>query len=287
MINLNISGIVCLLFFLNCTPAGQRTETRIPEQHEQEIAMLNPSGKTIETRFNCPAGFKRVMALKGSFGEYLRQLPLKSDGSPVMTYNGRVKSPGNVHEAVVDLPIGNKDLHQCADAVMRLRAEYLFSCGKLDSIHFNFTNGFRVDYNEWRKGKRVRVQGNKTSWVQTTSPSETQKSFWEYLETIFSYAGTLSLSRELKPVRPVDLKAGDVFIQGGSPGHAVIVVDVAVNPETGEKIFMLAQSYMPAQEIHILKNRNSRELSPWYVLENDEYLSTPEWQFRMDMLKKF
>ena len=85
MINLNISGIVCLLFFLNCTPAGQQSETRISEKSEEELPILNPSGKTIETRFNCPAGFKRVMALKGSFGEYLRQLPLKPDGSPVMT----------------------------------------------------------------------------------------------------------------------------------------------------------------------------------------------------------
>lgn len=249
--------------------------------------ILNPAGQTPETRFNCPEGYQRVPALKGSFAEYLRNLPLKADGSPVMTYNGRIKSPSDVHEAVVDLPIGNKDLHQCADAVIRLRADYLYSIGKYDSIHFNFTNGFRVDYNEWRKGKRIKVNGNKTTWVQSSPISGTEKSYWDYLEAIFTYAGTLSLSKELTTQKWSDLKAGDVFIQGGSPGHAVIVVDVAVNQANGKKIFMLAQSYMPAQEIHILKNPDNHEISPWYILENTTFLNTPEWQFRMDMLKMF
>ena len=54
-----------------------------------------------------------------------------------------------------------------------------------------------------------------------------------------------------------DIEIGDVFIQTGNPyGHAIIIVDVAIN-KNKEKIFMLAQSYMPAQEIHILKNPNN------------------------------
>ena len=64
---------------------------------------------------------------------------------------------------------------------------------------------------------------------------------------VFSYAGTASLSRELAPVNYQDMKIGDVFIQGGHPGHAVIVVDIAVHPKTKKKVFLLAQSYMPAQ----------------------------------------
>ena len=51
-------------------------------------------------------------------------------------------------------------------------------------------------------------------------------------------------------VSPVtSMQIGDVLIQGGSPGHAVIVVDMAENPATGEKLYLLAQSYMPAQDI--------------------------------------
>jgi hypothetical protein len=77
-------------------------------------------------------------------------------------------------------------------------------------------------------GKRIVVQGNKSYWRQGGSPSNTYKDFWNYMETIFMYAGTLSLSKEMNSIKIYDLKIGDVFIQGGSPGHAVIVVDMAI-----------------------------------------------------------
>ncbi|MBK7945997.1 MAG: hypothetical protein IPJ85_12150 [Flavobacteriales bacterium] len=41
--------------------------------------------------------------------------------------------------------------------------------------------------------------------------------------------------------------------------------------------FLLAQSYMPAQDMHIVRNPDSRE-GAWYVLEGDA-LRTPEWTF--------
>jgi Domain of unknown function (4846) len=101
------------------------------------------------------------------------------------------------------------------------------------------------------------------------------------------YAGTLSLSKELKSKQVKDLSIGDVFIQGGSPGHAVIVVDVAIKGSNGEKVFLLAQSYMPAQEIHVLVNPNDGGFSPWYSADFGEELVTPEWTFKRDMLKQF
>jgi len=40
------------------------------------------------------------------------------------------------------------------------------------------------------------------------------------------------LSKEIKPVNDLNnLQAGDVFIKAGSPGHAMIVVDVATARE--------------------------------------------------------
>ena len=50
------------------------------------------------------------------------------------------------------------------------------------------------------------------------------------------------------------MQIGDVFIKGGFPGHAVVVLDMAENDRTGQRVFLLAQSYMPAQDIHIMKN---------------------------------
>ena len=80
------------------------------------------------------------------------------------------------------------------------------------------------------------------------------------------------------------LDIGDVFIKGGSPGHAVIVVDKCVGPE-GEVRFMLAQSYMPAQDIQILVGDHKE--SPWYDLNFGEILNTPEFQFSKNDFKSF
>lgn len=77
--------------------------------------------------------------------------------------------------------------------------------------------------------------------------------------------------------------------QGGHPGHAVIVVDMAVHPKTKKKVFLLAQSYMPAQHIHILTNPVNRKKSPWYELSDsdDGKVYTPEWIFNKKDLKQF
>lgn len=251
------------------------------------INKKNLIGNTIEQRFLLPQGFVREEDSKTSFDFFLRNLPLKPLGSNVLYFNGTVKPNRNVYEAVVDLPIGKQDLHQCADAVMRLRADYFYTQKQYDKIHFNFTNGFRADFSKWAAGYRIAIKGNKTSWVKTAKPSDSYETYWKYLEKVFMYAGTASLEKELKPINVSDIKIGDVFIKGGLPGHAVIVVDMAVNPKNNQKIVLLAQSYMPAQEIQILKNPNSSSLSPWYAVDFGTSLKTPEWTFSSSQLKRF
>ena len=248
--------------------------------------LIDRNGKTIRERINPPAGFTRVKAADGSFGQYLRDLPLKPPGSKVKYYNGSVK-PGKVYEAVVDLDVGDRDLQQCADAVIRLRAEYLYGKGLYDRIRFNFTNGFNADYATWRQGNRIVVEGNRAYWVKRTGTSGDYGSFRQYLDMVFAYAGTLSLAGEMKKAPLAEMKIGDVFLKGEDPGHCVMVVDMAENSVTGEKIFMLAQSYMPAQDIHILKNPRNEEISPWYPLNFGDTLSTPEWIFNKNQLVRF
>ena len=95
------------------------------------------------------------------------------------------------------------------------------------------------------------------------------------------------MSQELHKVSDISLmKIGDVFIQGGFPGHAILVVDMAVNG-SGKKLFLLVQSYMPAQEIHVLNNPVDSDSSPWYKLDFGEILYTPEWTFTRNDLKRF
>jgi hypothetical protein len=58
-------------------------------------------------------------------------------------------------------------------------------------------------------------------------------------------------------------------------------VDVATNRK-GDKIFMLAQSYMPAQDIHILNGEDG----PWYHAR-EGMIATPEYTFRSLDLRSF
>jgi hypothetical protein len=277
-----------LLILTSCnTNAEQVKEEKIIENTAEVVISINPTGKTIAERFSAPTGFTRVKTASNTFAVYLQNFKLKPHGSDVHYYNGKIKPNEDVYDAVLDIDVGNYDLQQCADAVMRLRAEYLFKQKRYDEIHFNFTNGFKADYSKWHQGYRVNVEGNNTNWVKKATPSIAYTSFREYLKLVFTYAGTKSLEKEMKTVSINDLHIGDVFIKGGSPGHAVIVVDMAVNEQTGEKLFLLAQSYMPAQEIQILKNPMNPSISPWYSTNFTGPLYTPEWTFQKNQLKRF
>ena len=65
------------------------------------------------------------------------------------------------------------------------------------------------------------------------------------------------------------------------------MVDMAVHSESGQKVMMLAQSFMPAQELHVLKNNKIKDLSPWYKIDTSRELTLPEWSFDWGDLKRF
>ena len=264
--------IVYLITLVSLIACGQ--STRPSEMVDaSELPRINIEGQTISTRINLPEGYSRIDIDSHSFAAYLRNFSLKPDGTEVFYYNGKPKYTQNLHVAVLNIDVGSQDLQQCADAVMRLRGEYLYHSKDYSKIAFNFVSDGKARYfMDYREGD--------TSY----------KSFRKYMNYIFSYANTRSLYNELEPVTNIQsMQIGDVFIQTGNPfGHAVIVVDMAENKETGAKIFMIAQSYMPAQDIHILKNLQDREMNPWYRIDNQaKQVNTPEWTFYPVDLRRF
>ena len=211
----------------------------------------------VHTRFKPSAGYTRVAVAPGSFGAYLQSLTLKPAGTHTKTYTGSIARTDLYTAAVIDMSIGSQDLQQCADAVMRLRAEYLYQQKTYKAIAFNFTSGFKCDYIHYADGYRYANE----RWVLKGKKDYSYPNFLRYMNLVFSYAGTLSLQKELKPVtNPNDIKAGDVFIKGGSPGHCFIVMDVTED-SAHKKQFLLAQSFMPAQNIQVLEDG-----SPWFSL---------------------
>ena len=267
----------------------EKTDT---EATDTETTDAETTTEQLSNRFAPPSGYQRLPAKPRSFSRWLRGLPLKPKGTEVKLYNGALKFNQSAHAAIIDIDVGTRDLQQCADAVMRLRAEYLYGQKRFKDIRFNFTDGTPVSFSRWSKGGRPRVQGRRTKWRNGGKTGSNRPNFRRYMTMVFAYAGTYSLARELTPVKPKALEAGNVFIHGGFPGHAVLVVDVSVDPKSGKKKFLLAQSYMPAQDMHVLNNPNSKDASPWYELPTGDALKTtklmtPEWTFAWSDLKRF
>lgn len=248
----------------------------------------NSSESALRHQIPVPDGFERLPVAAGSFAEWLRYLPLLPANTKVMLFNNTEKPYQDGAFRVVNIDIGNADLQQCADAIMRLKAEYHYSKNEYDKIHFNYTSGDKVSFDDWRKGRQPKVSNSKIYFTSATGNTDNSyTNFKKYLRSVFMYAGTASLSKELKMRSLSQMQIGDVFIKGGFPGHAVLVMDMAENPQTGERVFLLAQSYMPAQSIHILRNPNNNALSPWYSTQLGDMLYTPEWDFAADALKYF
>lgn len=199
-----------------------------------------------------PKGYTRVKC--DGYGNYLRKLKLTGN-KQIHTYKGDIINRRNTY-AVLDIDVGNKNLQQCADAAIRLWAEYLYSIKAYNRIYFHaLSNGNAIRFNTWAKKKR----------------SYSYKTFRNYLDYVYGLCNSTSMWKEMKSIKPQDLRVGDcfIYINEHTYGHVVTVVDMAVN-QKGEKIFMVAQSWMPAQQIHIITDESS--YSPWYKLtENGSY----------------
>jgi Domain of unknown function (4846) len=245
-----------LLIFTSCQQKKEKFVTSDNILIEPKTAVVYKFIGEIET----PDGYTRTPVAKNSFAEWLRTVQLKKD-KRVFLYNGSLKPNQSAQFAVVDIPVGNKDLQQCADAVMRLRAEYLYLNKK--PMAFMDYNGRWYNWNG---------EGNRNM-------------FDNYLQNVFGWCGSASLEKQLNPVVDFStIKAGDVLVRGGFPGHAITVVDIATNNKE-QKVYLLAQGYQPAQDIHVLNNLMDASLSPWYAVESANLIITPEWRFNKENLK--
>ena len=247
---------------------------------------------TIETKFNPPEGYERVY--NDDYSKFLRNFPLKKDNI-VKLYDGTNKDNYSfeynteIWAAVLDYDIGTADLHQCADAVLYMRANYLYKQGLTKNLHFNFVSGFTANYLDYLT-HYYKVEGNKVSLVSRNNILEdNSETLRKWLRQIWMFANTWSIDEyDSFQVNILDMKPGDFFITSNPPpgiGHAINVVDVVVNSITKKKKFMLSQSYMPAQETQILINPENGGV--WYTLDEFKDIETPEWTFTVNQLKRF
>jgi hypothetical protein len=255
-----------LLFLcsFSCNNNANSENTDNNSTRSTKITPLNENEYLQIKNIPLPTGYERIKNADNSFAAWLENVALKKDKT-VYKFDGTEKYNQTAQFAVLDISVGKKDLQQCADAVMRLRAEYLFAQEKFDEIIFR-DNG---------------------SGVYTFMQPYNRDSFTKYLDKVFGMCGTASLAKQLKQKNNFsDIQAGDVLIRGGFPGHAVMVMDVAEN-KAGKRIYMIAQSYMPAQDIHVLQNPLNNDLSPWYEAGEEELIKTPEYIFYRNELMQW
>lgn len=207
---------------------------------------------------------------KGSWQYFLQHLPVGS--GRVVDYQGNPITNQQKAALIVHYDVGSKDLQQCADALIRIRSEYLFAAHRYSDITFHFTSGHLYAFNAYCSGLRPVVTGNQVSFSPLSTPCEpSHAALRRYLDIVYTYAGTISLARELHHTS--DISVGTVIILPGSPGHCTLVVDEATTG-SGEKVYKLAEGYSPAQSIYILRSTVESALGPWQPLQAGTTITT-------------
>ena len=241
-----------------------------PKWHEQTSVPPGVKGAdgTQETAVAPPEGYERIPAAEGSFLQFMREMPVREQGSSILTYDGKAISSANA-AAVYTLSLPDVDLQQCADTVIRLWSEYFYQTGQTDRIAFSYSNGYETSWADWQKGWRY-LTVPVTGWtfrLKLKGQDDSLQQMHNYLKAVMRYAGTLSLEAESQPIGISEAHAGDIICKGGAPGHVVVIVDEAVN-EKGERCFLLAQGLIPSQSAHIIAGVHDSPLGetcPWYT----------------------
>lgn len=250
-------------------------------------SLINKEGRTIKTRIKVPEGYKRINPLTESFSEYIQNYKLKESGAEVINYNGQPYIYQSGHVGVLEVPVPTNGLQQCADALIRIRSEYLWDQNRKDEIGFKFTSGHYCSWTKYAEGYRPKINGNNVTFSKTASVNHSKENFYKYLNLIYTYAGTYSLSQELKKVPQLsEVVIGDLLIYPGFPGHVMMVADI-IEDGQGHRRFAFFQGNTPAQSVHIIKNATNVVMSPWYDLEGKTSLNTPIYTFSSFEMVRF
>lgn len=245
------------------------------------VAAALAAAPTLEERFAAPEGFARVPVDEGSYAAWLRRLPLLPPGAPLLAYDGRVVS--TPHLAVIEVDVGSKDLQQCADSAMRLYAEWRWARGDARDLVFHATSGDPLPWARYAAGERFVAVGNKVRWSKKAAPAGDRATFRAWLDDVYVYAGSASLHRDTTSVRAGDVRGGDLYVLPGSPGHVVVVLDVAIDA-AGRRRFLVGEGFMPAQGFHVVPAPDG---SAWHDAGTD--LVVPSWPkpFPASSLRRF
>jgi hypothetical protein len=209
-----------------------------------------------------------------SWSEWLRLLPLAAPGTPVRNYRGEIVVPGDDEHlaAVVAIDIGNRDIQQSADVILRLHAEWRWYIDDLRMLYLSDTK-VELPLQKWVAGERLIEGEGQPSWIRQAAPTPKLEhaEFREYLDSVFTWSDGRALLAESVPLAPEVLEPGAFFLHEGHPAEVLVVLDVATSP-AGKRAMLLAQALNPAENIHVI--RPSRD-SLWFPVRTDQPVRVP------------
>jgi len=119
--------------------------------------------------------------------------------------------------AVVAIDVGKADLQQSPDVVVRLDAEWRFAKGERD-MSYEGATGLDMPLSRFAKGDRIVALGGNIFWAPRAKPAKIDyPTFRSYLDTVFTWANSTSLSTQGTKVEPADIQPGDFFVHQASP----------------------------------------------------------------------
>lgn len=193
----------------------------------------------------------------GGFGEVI----LANDGDVKVGYtesaqivqNAKIYYLTGEEFATLDKVVLNEEqsseLRECADAVigMKLGYEYERLNEEQDSIKFTLANDKEIQYN---------LDGTYSFWngneVMTKKNKDLDKGFNEWLNNVFAYSNTGSLTKNLMPMNDInDLQPGDVLTLHPDPltgfGHTMVLMEILeIPPGSGNRHYRIGGSTSPA-----------------------------------------
>jgi len=215
-----------------------------------------------------------VTVEEGHFGDWLRRLPLKAPGDPVLDYRGRIykSADDTTVGSVIDMDIHGRKLEQCMDILVRLFAEYMWQSNRTEDLILPLPGGNWLSWDSWADGLRPQFRGIQVRLIKKKNPDHSQNNFNKYLREIYANSHTLQFYYNYKSIDFAEVRSGDVIIKNGRKKHAVMIVDIAKS-NNNELVGLIGHGDTPACQFYLLRYNKD---TLWFPLEADQkYLPLP------------
>lgn len=256
--------------------------------HAKDYAWLSKAEaatyEALSDRVAPPDGFDRILLPSGSFGDWLRHLPVADASIGVHRANGRelmgADDPGLA--ATICLQPHTNALG-AAGVMIRLRAEHGWCAKSLEQIAFHFTSGQRMSWLAWANGVRALSGESGPHFEMTGIDDDSRDSFCAWIETQLQFTSCASLLDDTRAVDDGTIAPGDLLLRGGRDAHVLIVLDVAVDA-SGRVAVLLGTGHTPAATFHVLRSPSG---SPWFILGSSAIETQRNGAFNLSQLRRW